>query len=138
MPDAPSPNPCTILICDDEAPIRCVVGNKLRAAGFEVLEAYDGEEGLALAIERTPAIIVSDFQMPNKNGLEMCVELRATPATARIPAILLTARGHACDQTTLDRTNIRRLMAKPFSAKDLLRAVQDVLANEHGVTSQAA
>lgn len=127
-----------ILICDDEAPIRCVVGNKLRAAGFEVIEAFDGEEGLALAVEHSPSIIVSDFQMPNKNGLEMCVELRATAATAKIPAILLTARGHACDQSTLDRTNIRKLMAKPFSAKDLLRAVQEVLAAENGTTAQAA
>ncbi len=120
------------LVCDDEAAIRAIVAAKLRTAGFEVLEARDGEEGLHLARTRTPDIVVTDLQMPNLSGLEMCQELHAGGATHAVPAILLTARGHVLEPSQLASTSIRRVVPKPFSARELLAMVQAIVAERSG------
>lgn len=118
-----------ILICDDEAPIRCVVGAKLRAGGHTVLEAADGDEGLAVALRDRPTLIVTDFQMPGRSGMDLALELRRRPETASTPIIMLTARGHSVDASQLPSTNIVARMAKPFSARDLARLIEETLAS---------
>ncbi len=118
-----------ILICDDEAPIRCVVGAKLRAGGHTVLEAADGDEGLSIALRDRPTLIVTDFQMPGRSGLDLALELRRRPETASTPVILLTARGHSVDASQLPATNIVSRMSKPFSARDLARLVDETLSS---------
>ena len=120
----------TLVIADDEAPIRMVVGERLRSAGFTVYEAQDGEEALELVRKHMPTAIVTDLQMPYMNGLELCTILRADGRTAHIPALLLTARGHVLTDEMMARTNIKRVMSKPFGVRELLAFVQETLIPE--------
>lgn len=119
----------TILICDDDTHIRCILALKLRAAGYTVQEARDGDEGFAAALAHKPALILTDFQMPNTDGLAMALRLAATPATANTPLIMLTARGHSVDDEIRAKTSIRALIDKPFSAKQVLDHVQRLLTS---------
>lgn len=122
----PSP---MILLADDEAHITCVVGQKLRSAGFAVTTARDGEEAFELACKVKPSLIVTDLQMPRLSGLELAVRLKQTPLTAQTPVLMLTARGYIMDQAALAKTNIRQVLAKPFSARDILRLVVELVGS---------
>src|SRR4028119_2397095 len=84
----------TILVADDETHILNVVSLKLRNAGFRVLTAADGQEGLELAQQELPDLIITDYHMPALSGRELCRRLRQDPRTGSIPAIMLTARGY--------------------------------------------
>jgi two-component system phosphate regulon response regulator PhoB len=100
---------------------------KLRNAGFDVRTAGDGEEGSELATQDPPDLIITDLQMPYLNGLEMCAKLKKHPATASVPAIMLTARGHALAPADLATTNIRLVLSKPFSPRQVLEEVEKAL-----------
>src|SRR5688572_2477100 len=84
----------TILVADDESHILNVVSLKLRNAGFRVLTAADGQEALDLAAQEQPDLLITDYHMPHLSGIELCRRLRQEPATAGIPAVMLTARGY--------------------------------------------
>lgn len=116
-----------ILLADDEAPITCVVGQRLQSAGFALMVARDGAEAYELATARPPHAVVTDLQMPRMSGLELATRLKETPATAAIPVILLTARGYILTPEQMARTNIRHLISKPFSAKDVLKRLTEML-----------
>ena len=116
-----------VLVVDDEAHIVHVVSLKLQNAGFEVITAADGEEGLALATAQLPDLIVTDYQMPFVSGLEMCTRLRQQPQTAHIPALMLTARGFSIPPQELAATNIKHVLSKPFSPRDILARVQELI-----------
>lgn len=113
-----------ILVVDDEPHIRHVVASKLRNAGFEVIVAEDGREAYETARLQKPDLIVTDCQMPELSGLELCAKLRGDAATAEIPALILTARGFSLDPRELAATNIKEVIAKPFSPRDVLAKVQ--------------
>jgi two-component system phosphate regulon response regulator PhoB len=117
----------TLVIADDEAPIRMVVGERLRSAGFTVYEAKDGEEALELVRKHMPTAIVTDLQMPYMNGLELCIAMRGDARTGHIPALLLTARGHVLSDEMMAQTNIKRVISKPFGVRELLGYVQETL-----------
>lgn len=116
-----------ILLVDDERPITSIMRRKLEQHGYDVIEAGDGEEGLAVARQRRPDAVVTDLQMPHISGLELSVALRRLPETSTTPIIMLTGRGHYVDQNVLSRTNIRKLVSKPFSAREILEAVNEIL-----------
>ena len=118
--------PTRVLIADDEHHIRHLVAAKLRSAGFEVAEARDGAEALELARELRPDVVVSDFQMPQMSGLEFCTALAGEQPGARV--VMLTARGHVLSAPQIKAANIRRMMAKPFSAAKLVECVRELLA----------
>jgi len=123
----------TILIVDDEPHVVHVVGFKLKAAGFNVEVATNGKEAYERACSILPALIITDFQMPGGNGLELATRLRRNADTADTPLIMLTARGHLAPLSELADTNIRSLLAKPFSPRNLLKKVQELL----GITEVA-
>lgn len=125
MGDAP-----TVLVCDDEAAIRCVVSARLRAAGLQVVEASDGAEGLEAVGATNFDLVISDLQMPRMNGLDLCRALRAQPRTERLRAVLLTARGHLLRKEDLSNTNIVQMVPKPFSARELTELVVSLLRGE--------
>ena len=81
-----------ILVVDDEPDVRMLLRTNLRAAGFDVLEAANGAEGLAIAKHDLPAVIILDLMMPEMNGIEVCRALRKHPPTSRIPILMLTAK----------------------------------------------
>ncbi len=116
-----------ILLADDEAHITCVVAQKLRTAGYAVTTARDGEEAFELACKVKPALIVTDLQMPRLSGLELALRLKQTPLTAGTPMLMLTARGYIMEQDALARTNIRQVLSKPFSAREILRLAMELI-----------
>jgi CheY-like chemotaxis protein len=115
-----------ILLADDEAFITATVAAKLRALGDEVACAGDGEEALDLIAEFEPTLLVSDFQMPVLDGFRLACRLRENPATASLPIVMLTARGHALSPEELARTNIRAVLAKPFSVRELISLIDSL------------
>ncbi len=120
-----------ILIVDDEAHILQVLSLKLRNAGYEVLSAGDGEEGLELALKEVPDLIITDFQMPFMTGLEMCRVLATNEATKNIPVFFLTARGHSLSDEDISIGNIRHVVHKPFSPRAVLELVKTQLCEDN-------
>ncbi|HEY8667324.1 MAG TPA: response regulator [Tepidisphaeraceae bacterium] len=117
----------TILVADDESHILNVVSLKLRNAGFRVLTARDGQEAHELAMQEKPDLLITDYHMPQMSGLELCQKLKADPATAMIPAIMLTARGYHLEPHDTEQSGILRMLSKPFSPRHLLATVNEVL-----------
>jgi len=115
-----------ILVADDEAPIANVVAMKLRNAGLEVIVAMDGVEAYELAIAERPDFMITDLQMPGMNGLELCARL-AAELEGGIPTILLTAKGFEVTAEAVRELPVRRIMTKPFSPRELLAQVQELL-----------
>lgn len=116
-----------VLVVDDEIHIVHVVAIKLRNNGYEVFTAENGCEGYKIACQEKPDVIVTDFQMPAMTGLEMIEALRKNNETAAMPVIMLTARGFAIEDNQKESLRISDCLSKPFSPKELLRTVEDVL-----------
>jgi two-component system, OmpR family, alkaline phosphatase synthesis response regulator PhoP len=116
-----------ILVADDESHILHVVSLKLRNAGYSVITAADGQEALELAQAERPDLLITDYHMPQLSGLELCQKLKQDPATAHIPAIMLTARGYQLDPKDTEQSGILRMLSKPFSPRQLLSTVNEVL-----------
>ncbi|MHC4149555.1 MAG: response regulator [Planctomycetota bacterium] len=116
-----------VLVVDDEIHIIHVVAIKLRNNGYEVIAAENGAEALKLACEDKPDIIVTDFQMPVMTGLELVRQLRSNEATRDVPVIMLTARGFAVEDKEVKDLEISEFLSKPFSPKELLRCIEDIL-----------
>lgn len=127
----------TVLVVDDEAHITHVVSLKLRNAGYEVITAADGEEGFEIACQQKPDLIITDLQMPYMTGVEMCAKLRQRKDTASIPALLLTARGYALSPEDLARTNIKEMLGKPFSPREVLERIKRVLGDDGAAPGSA-
>ncbi len=127
----PVPNQKTILIVDDESHIVHIIRYKLEREGYNVVTASDGQEAYDLAQSVDPDLIVTDYQMPVLSGYDMCVKLHASDVTADTPVVMVTARGHKLSAQEMAETNIRQMMSKPFSARELLVVVGELL-NEAG------
>ena len=116
-----------VLVVDDEIHIIHVVAIKLRNNGYEVISAENGAEAFKLACEEKPDIVVTDFQMPVMTGVELVEKLRQNEATKDIPVIMLTARGFAIKDEQKEDLQISEFLSKPFSPKELLRSIEDIL-----------
>lgn len=116
-----------ILVADDETHILHVVSLKLRNAGFNVLTARDGQEALELAQQELPDLVITDYHMPQLSGLELCQRLKQDKRTSHIPAIMLTARGYHLEPRDTEQSGILRMLSKPFSPRQLLTTVNEVL-----------
>jgi two-component system, OmpR family, alkaline phosphatase synthesis response regulator PhoP len=116
-----------VLVADDESHILNVVSLKLRNAGFEVETAEDGTEALERALANRPDLLITDFHMPGLNGLEVCQKLRESETARGIPTIMLSARGYHLTQGELQESGISQMVSKPFSPRQLLAAVNEVL-----------
>jgi two-component system phosphate regulon response regulator PhoB len=121
-------SPKKVLVVDDEIHIVHVVAIKLRNNGYEAITAGDGAQAYESACAEKPDIIIADFQMPVMTGLELVEKLRANEQTRNIPVILLTARDFAVDEQRQQELQISQCVTKPFSPKELLRIIEDVLA----------
>lgn len=119
--------PPLILIADDESPIVLVLSVKLRSAGFRVACARDGREALASARNETPDLVITDHQMPHLTGIEFCAALGRMERTRRVPAILLTAQSHRIKEGDTADTNIQAMIIKPFSPREVLMKVYELL-----------
>jgi two-component system alkaline phosphatase synthesis response regulator PhoP len=116
-----------VLVVDDEIHIVQVVAIKLRNNGFEVITCENGAQALKLATNEKPDLIVTDFQMPVMTGLELVQNLRSKPDTAEIPVVMLTARGFAVKEQQKDELKIAACVSKPFSPRELLQSIEEIL-----------
>ena len=116
-----------VLVADDEIHIIHVVAIKLRNNGYEVIAANNGLEAYDLACREKPDIIVTDYQMPLMTGIELITKLREDEKTREIPVILLTARSFAVTQEQQESLAVSACLSKPFSPKELLKTIQDIL-----------
>ncbi|MHC4475333.1 MAG: response regulator [Planctomycetota bacterium] len=116
-----------VLVVDDEIHIVHVVAIKLRNNGYEVITAANGAEAFELACSEQPDVIVTDFQMPIMTGLELVEKIRQSDALKEVPVILLTARSFAIEEEQRQDLQISECLSKPFSPKELLRSIEDVL-----------
>ena len=116
-----------VLVADDEIHIIHVVAIKLRNNGYEVIAANNGAEAYDLACREKPDIVVTDYQMPLMTGIELITKLRGDERTKDIPVILLTARSFAVTQEQQESLGVSSCLSKPFSPKELLKTIQDIL-----------
>ncbi|MCU0915199.1 MAG: response regulator [Planctomycetes bacterium] len=116
-----------VLVADDEIHIIHVVAIKLRNNGYEVIAANNGAEAYDLACRENPDVVVTDYQMPLMTGLELVTKMRTDERTRDIPVILLTARSFAVSQEQQESLGIASCLSKPFSPKELLKTIQDIL-----------
>ncbi len=117
----------TILVADDEESLRLLVRTTLESPEFTILEASDGASALQMARQARPDLIVLDWMMPGKSGLEVARELRADPRTASIAILMLTAMGQEQNRKQGLAAGVQAFLVKPFSPLELLEKVQAVL-----------
>jgi len=116
-----------ILIVEDEQDIADLVGFNLERAGYEVLKAFDGVEGTAMAKRERPDLIVLDLMLPGRDGFAVFRELRRDTRTANTPVIMLTARAQTQDRIQGLEAGADDYLTKPFSPKELILRVQAIL-----------
>lgn len=116
-----------MLVCDNEEALRALVAATLEGAGYELVEARDGEEALAQARAVRPDLILLDMMMPVHTGLEVLAELRADPELADTPVVMLTARAQLADREAALAAGADRFLAKPFSPLELAGLVAELL-----------
>jgi two-component system chemotaxis response regulator CheY len=118
----------TILSVDDSPSIRQAVKIALGTAGFEVVSACDGADGLAQAKAGAFDCIITDLNMPNMDGLSMIRALRALPSYAGVPILFLTTENADSVKRQAKAAGATGWITKPFAADQLIRIVQKVMA----------
>lgn len=122
----------TILIVEDEQPIRDMVAFGLRRAGFEVLEAQDSRTAQAKLADRRPDLMLVDWMLPDMSGLELTRLVKRDKETREIPVIMLTARAMEQDKVTGLDSGADDYVTKPFSARELVARIHAVLRRGPG------
>ena len=117
-----------ILIVEDNEKNMKLVRDVLQAKGYKTLEAVTGEDGVRLAKEHVPALVLMDIQLPGINGIEALKQMRADPATASIPVIAVTASVMASDRRNITDAGFDGYVGKPLNLKEFLDAVAHALA----------
>jgi two-component system, OmpR family, phosphate regulon response regulator PhoB len=119
--------PRTVLVVDDDAPLRALCRATLVEAGFRVLEAADGDEALELIARDRPDLILLDVMMPRLSGWAVAAELLAEPATGEIPIIFVSGRREAADRLRAQELSASGYVTKPFDPDGLAATVSTVL-----------
>ncbi|MCX8495087.1 MAG: response regulator [Akkermansiaceae bacterium] len=117
-----------ILTVDDSRAIRMVLKRLFRPFACELFEAGDGEEGLAVATNEKPDLIILDYNMPVMDGVAMLRQMRENPELKRTPVIMLTADASSEIINTVARLGVRDYVTKPFDDAQLLDKVSRVIA----------
>lgn len=120
----------TILLADDEPHITHIVAHKLGKMGINTIVAEDGELAYQMAVEHNPDAIVTDLQMPYMSGIELADKLSQHATLSKIPVILLTARGYAVAEQAAEMPNIRQVLSKPFSTRELIEHLLSFLEED--------
>ncbi len=116
-----------ILVIEDEEAQLELISYNLQALGFAVEKAQSGEQGLELAIEILPDLIILDWMLPGVSGIEVCRRLKAKKSTKKIPLIMLTARGEEADRIRGLETGADDYVVKPYSINELMARVRAML-----------
>ncbi|HMY15355.1 MAG TPA: response regulator [Polyangium sp.] len=117
----------TILVIEDEPALLKVLDYNFKLAGHEVLLAPRGSEGLRLARERHPDVVLLDQMLPDVQGTEVCRSLQLDPDTRRVPIVFVTAKGDEVDRIVAFELGAVDYVVKPFSVRELVLRVQAIL-----------
>jgi len=126
-----------ILVVDDEPEAVELVEFNLKQAGYDVATAADGAEALKKARALLPSLVLLDVMLPEMDGLEVCKMLRRDPATASIPIIMLTAKAAEIDRVLGLELGADDYQLKPFSPRELVLRVKNLLARGRGKAEEA-
>ena len=117
----------TILYIEDNEMNRKIVRDLLKRTKYTLIEAYDGEAGVAKALEARPDLILMDIQLPKISGLDATKRLRAQAATAKTPIIAITSFALSGDDAKAKEAGATAYLAKPYSPFDLLTLIRKIL-----------
>lgn len=117
-----------ILVADDDQDLNDLVTMKLEAAGHEVVSVVDGENALSRALSDKPDLIVLDWMLPRRNGLEVCREVRSDPGLSGTRILMLTARAQEVDVERAFAAGAEEYITKPFSPRELVLRVTTLLS----------
>jgi two-component system cell cycle response regulator DivK len=116
-----------ILVVEDTEDNRQIVRDLLSSAGYELIEAVDGLEGVATAEKEQPDLILMDIQLPGVDGYEATRRIRAIPALAKTPIIAVTSYALSGDEAKTREAGCDAYVAKPFSPRQLLAKIREFL-----------
>ncbi len=117
-----------ILVVDDEIGLTKVVEIRLKAAGYDVILAYDGQEGLEKAKTENPDLMILDLMLPKMDGFKVCGLLKSDARYKKIPIIIYTARVQDSDQQLGKEVGADAYITKPFDPQVLLEKIKMLLA----------
>ncbi|SEL27675.1 phosphate regulon transcriptional regulator PhoB [Halomonas daqiaonensis] len=117
----------TVLIVDDEAPIREMIAVALEMADYRVLEADNAQDAHAMVVDHQPDLVLLDWMMPGTSGLELARRLKREEATAELPIIMLTAKGEEDNKIQGLEAGADDYITKPFSPRELVARLKAVL-----------
>jgi two-component system, chemotaxis family, CheB/CheR fusion protein len=121
-------SPATVIVVDDDAPIRGALRRQLQILGFKVLDFGSAEEFLGSEIPAGAVCLLLDVYMPAMTGIELCRKL--TEAGRRLPTILISGRDDAATRKLMREAKPSASLLKPFDEKSLLRAIRRALPNQ--------
>ncbi len=119
----------TILVIEDQEDNRRILRDLLTSVGFEIVEAVDGEKGVAAAAAHVPDLILMDIQLPLIDGYEATRQIKAQPELRHIPIIAVTSYALSGDEVKASEAGCDDYVTKPFSPRQLLAKVRDHLAS---------
>jgi two-component system cell cycle response regulator DivK len=114
----------TVLIVEDNEKNMKLARDVLQAKGYAVLEAVTGEDGVRLAKERKPDLVLMDIQLPGINGMEALRQIRAEPALAGLPVVAFTASVTPTDRSQIQAAGFDGFLSKPINLKEFLETVK--------------
>lgn len=117
----------TILTVDDSPSIRQMVSFTLKQAGFQVVEAEDGQKGLQVAQQHNIDLVLTDLNMPNMDGLELISKLRQLPTFKFTPILMLTTESDDTKKMAGKQAGATGWIVKPFNPEQLLKVIERVL-----------
>jgi len=120
----------SILVVDDEPLARTMMRLILVRAGYEVVEAKDGSEALAIIEKELPALVILDIMMPGMDGYEVCETLKDNKRTVHIPIVMLSARADASSIKKGIEVGASKYLTKPVMPDDLTRHVRELIYEE--------
>jgi two-component system alkaline phosphatase synthesis response regulator PhoP len=126
----------TILIIDDEQDIRDILNYNLTKVGYRVHEASNGREGIKIAVQKKPNLIILDVMMPEMDGIEVCEELKANPETKNIKICFLTARSEDYSQIAGFDAGADDYVSKPIKPKVLISRIKAILRRSEATNNE--
>jgi DNA-binding response OmpR family regulator len=116
-----------ILIVEDEQGVVHLLKARLEPEGFQVIAAYNGQEGLRAVTEARPDLVILDLTLPGLDGFELCRRIRQQPETARLPILVLSGRTEEVDKVVMLELGADDYVTKPFHTKELVARVKTLL-----------
>ncbi len=129
------PEPCVLIVEDNEANL-LLIQEVLRPLGFQILLARDGEEGVRLAREKLPDLIVMDIQLPRMDGLTATRLIKSTPETSKIPIIAVTAHALLRDRENAQKAGCNDYVTKPLNIRLFREKIRSLMRPLTGASSE--